>query len=289
MTEYKEILSWEYDPTRSFFKHKASERGSFSVLFCNSSDVCPVFAKGMCAFVGPGGNCPCAWVSKQTSPTPRARSYRDFFNENEERHKDSFGAKLEKVTQISYIGDNYVFLPIPHLSLLTECAELKHVTPVMGGGYMTPHTLVLNRADFTPENIALMLRMIPKSFIGDSIIRDYQEKSVPKFMQQLKDCDPDLYGRVLALMNEDERIRLTGFSNVGRVALLRTLTPNTGVFRDIHGGTWTWDGEWLSSDNSHASFLLVDRFSEIRVRPDANAKVTITDDSQVNADTVFLN
>jgi hypothetical protein len=78
------------------------------------------------------------------------------------------------------------------------------------------------------------------------------------------------------------------FTNVGRKAILDTLTPNIGKFVDTHGDGWTWDGEWLASTNSHSPFMLVKKFSEIKIKPDKGQVVKITDEKQVNSETRFV-
>jgi hypothetical protein len=48
--------------------------------------------------------------------------------------------------------------------------------------------------------------------------------------------------------------------------------------------------EWLSSNNPAASFLLIDRnkIKELRILPDEDVVVKITDDEQINKQTVFV-
>lgn len=103
-----------------------------------------------------------------------------------------------------------------------------------------------------------------------------------------KEIDPALYEEVRD-MNQDH-IGFASMTNVGRKAILQTLTPNVGTFTDIHGGIWVWDGEYLHSNNTHASFTLIEtrEIQECRLKPNGNVAVKVSDDAQVNDNTEFI-
>ena len=126
----------------------------------------------------------------------------------------------------------------------------------------------------------------PKAMMGGEIT-DYQKKEVPKFIKHLSEKMPDTY-KELCLKYERAAQIEKDYSYIGRKALLSTIAPNVGELVDIHKGSWAWDGKYLTSYNSHASFMLTSKFSEIRVIPSENVEIKITDDKQVNKNTVFL-
>jgi hypothetical protein len=116
----------------------------------------------------------------------------------------------------------------------------------------------------------------------------YQKEEIPKFLKHLSEKANDLFLEVIK-KSEHAQSQFKLYSNIGRKAILQTLTPNIGKFVDIHKGEWIWDGEWLKSTNSKASFILAKKFKELWVKPDGNVEVEITDEAQINKDTIFVN
>lgn len=283
----KEIKSWSYDPTKSLFKCRKSDLGAFYTAVCENPDSCPAYKDRKCILMSAvSGKCVCGRITRQPSPSQRSRKYDEFFERMKELHKDTYCNDIKCPAMISYIGNDSVYLPIPYIGLAAEKSN-GEIQFLQGGGYFSSGNPIVSRSEFTPENIIKMIRMRPTAFFG-GVITEYQEKSVPKFCKQLKYLDPDLFSKVTELMTQEERDRLENISDVGRNAVLSTLTPNIGTFTDIHGGVWTYDGEYLRSRNSHASFMLVSKFSEVIVRPDPSCTVAVTDDGQVNDKTEFI-
>ena len=79
-------------------------------------------------------------------------------------------------------------------------------------------------------------------------------------------------------------------TNVGRKARLKTLTPNIGEFKDIHGGLWTWDGMYITSENTKASFTLVEtrEIEECRIKPKDDIIVQVSDERQVHVNAKYI-
>lgn len=174
-----------------------------------------------------------------------------------------------------------VYIPIAHICLN------KNIDFICGKGYFTAETPIMKRSDFNAELIKNeILNFRPEAFIGGYILY-YQEKEVPKFIKWLKDIDKDLFEEVKRLAPK----YFTSISNVGRKAILQTLNPNVGTFKDIHGGIWTWDGEYLYSNNSQGSFMIIEsnETEECRIKPKGNAVVVVSDELQVNDNTEFIN
>lgn len=118
-------------------------------------------------------------------------------------------------------------------------------------------------------------------------ITNYQKEQVPLFIRHLSEKMPDMLKEIINdPANAEIKKIYESLTNIGRTAFLETLTPGVGEFVDIHGGKWEWDGTWLSSKNSHASFVLTG-FSEMKMKPLPKEKVKITDERQVNEKTIF--
>ena len=201
----------------------------------------------------------------------------------EEAHKDVYRAGLKQPKKLEYFM-NLVYIPISYLNLN------ENIDFVDGGGWgLLKGRPIIRREHFNAVFISeQIINFTPRTIFGNQKISDYQEKEVPKFLLWLKQLDPQLYEKVKAMNpNHHGFINMT---NVGRKAILQTLTPNVGTFTDIHGGVWTWDGEYIYSNNTHASFTLIEtrEIQECRLKPKGNVAVKVCDDAQVNDNTEFI-
>jgi hypothetical protein len=179
---------------------------------------------------------------------------------------------------MAFIGD-YVFLPYSHMDLADVGFVQKNI-------YFNVSCPFLLKENFTVDTVLYLLNFRPQAMMGGEIT-SYQKEEVPKFVKHLQEISPDLFDKVYE-KSEKVRAIIQTYSYIGRKALLTSLTPNVGKFVDIHKGEWTWDGEYITSKNSKAAFVLVDKFEEIKIKPVPDAVVVITDNNQVNTDTVFL-
>lgn len=285
-------------PHKSMFKSSRNDRSQVQLVLCSRFEDCDLIKRGECSFNSSFGwhACPYGMHRKYEGFTPKARAYSKW---NEEQKKKYEGVPyLNGHTDVlAFIGD-YVFLPYAHMDM-ADVGWIQKSTGFFGRG-----CAFLKKELFTPQTILQLIDFRPQAMMGGEI-KDYQEKSVPKFVKHLQEKCPDLLEETekleikrlldLGKTNEENhffksKIKqiLAQYSYVGRKAILQTLTPNIGKFVDIHKGEWVWDGEYLTSLNSHASFMLVDRFDEIKVKPRERAKVEITDNAQVNEKTEFL-
>lgn len=109
---------------------------------------------------------------------------------------------------------------------------------------------------------------------------------MPKFVQHLRELFPELYNNV------SKEIDLSGYvvSYIGRKALLSSLEPGTEV-KDGKGNkyTWIWDGTYLTSYDAFLGFMPV-KFSEqiVKLKPLPDEVITISNDNQVTAKTIFI-
>jgi hypothetical protein len=143
----------------------------------------------------------------------------------------------------------------------------------------------LKKENFTPEVIIELIKFRPRTIFTGEEIKTYQEKVPPLFLKHLSEQMPEFFKLVIGT-DEYCKKRYSEFSNIGRKAIVQTLSPNIGLFKDIHGGLWSWDGDNLFSKNSKMSFGLC-KFSEVTLKPLKDQVVCITDEKQVNDLTVF--
>jgi len=210
-----------------------------------------------------------------------AGKFDSWIQEFKNAHKDVYKSNLVSPKKLEYFMD-LVYIPISHLNL-NENIEF-----VCGGGFLPANKPIIKREHFDAEFISQQIINFRPNAIFGVEIKDYQNKEIPKFLMWLKQLDYTLYEKVKE-MNPNHH-GFANMTNVGRKAILQTLNPNTGTFTDIHGGIWTWDGEYLYSNNSHGSFMLIDRseIQECRLKPNKNVVVKVCDDAQVNDNTEFI-
>lgn len=243
----KEIRAWVWNPANSFFKQKKSEKAVGHIISCQCPEKCALYAKGNC--VAFDNHCPYGGRYRVVGYSRMASKFRTWINDFEEKHKEACAAKISQPKKLEYFMD-FVYVPIAYWNL-NERVEF-----VDGGGVFSSSKPIIKRehwnAKFISEEI---INFKPHALFG-GVITNFQEKEVPKFLIWLKQLDPELYEEVKT-MNPDHPA-FTNITNVGRKAVLQTLNPNIGAFADIHGGVWTWDGEYLYSTNSHFSFALIE-------------------------------
>lgn len=275
----KEIKAWVWNPANSLFKRKKSEKAVGHIISCRCPEKCALYAKGNC--VAFDNHCPYGNRSRVVGFSRMALKFNAWINNFKEIHKEAYAANITQPKKLEYFMD-MVYVPISYLCLN------KDIEFIGGKGVFSTAKPILNRDNFNAKLISeQIVNFKPRAIFGGTIT-DYQEKEVPKFLTWLKQLDPELFEEVKS-MNPNHPA-FGGMSNVGRRAILQTLNPNIGTFVDIHGGVWTWDGEYLYSKNSHFAFALIGygETEECRLKPNKNVIVKVSDDAQVNSNTEFI-
>lgn len=270
MKENKVIHFHLFRPDNSLSKQPKNTPAEIQLIICNNSENCQIFERKECAcrYGLFRGFCPYGRLSRQTGYTKRAKKYYSWCREKEERYKGV--PFLNEPKKLGIVGE-YVFLPYAHMDMLKSLPWNNHF---------------LKREDFTVETIIQLVIFRPQAMMGGEI-KSYQEKIPPQFLKHLSEQMPELFQQVIEKSSEAKK-RFQEFSNIGRKAILESIVPDVGRFKDIHGGLWTWDGQILHSTNSHASFMLIKKFKEVMLIPEPGQIVEITDEGQVGKDTIFI-
>ena len=243
----KEIDAWVWNPADALFKQKKSEKAIGHIIYCECPEKCELYAKGNC--VAFDNYCPHGSRDRVIGYSRMASKFHSWINEFKEKHKDVYKSKLTQPKKLEYFMD-LVYIPISYLGL-NENIEF-----VSGGGYFAKGRPIIKREHFNAEFISKkIINFTPYALLGGRI-KYYQDKEVPKFLLWLKQLDNALYEEVKEM--NPTHSGFVAMTNVGRKAILQTLNPNIGTFKDIHGGIWVWDGEYLHSNNTHASFTLIE-------------------------------
>ena len=279
----KEIYAFSVDPKDSIFKADRSDRAKNVVILCEHTEDCPLYARKQCLMLNASGACPGGEKITVTGPTPRAASYHRFLSDFRKAHEGTYRNGLSSCKKFSRVPGG-VFFPIAYVTLFEKVKWLSG-----GKGLFDFAPNIMDEADYTPENMAALITFVPRPMFGPGIIAEYQKEEVPKLIRQLREEDPRMYGKVMELLPDDVRERFAVISNVGRKAMLFSTVPGKGVFEDCHKAHWRWDGEYLTSTDSRAMFLICDKYSELRIKPAKDFEVTITDDAQADENTIFTN
>lgn len=280
MDDPKIITAHVYSPDKSIFKSSKNDKARCTWTTCNNSENCGLHARGECSYVSTFGwqRCPYGKCHSETGFTRRARKYRIWIQERKERFADVLD-KLKSHSGVMAVVGDYIFLPYDRI------ARNEAIPFLAKDGLFHNGSSFLKRESFTIDAVMSICSFRPQALLGGEIT-SYQKEVVPKFILHLSENMPDMYEKLCAVYPRAAEI-ISEHSNVGREAILETLNPNIGVFEDIHGGKWRWDGEYLTSEDSHASFMLVNRFTELRIKPAPKQWVKITDDAQVTENTEF--
>ena len=276
MGEDKVVHFHLFRPENAIFKNvrlaffQANARSEIQIITCNNSENCQYHSRGecVCRYSLFGTPCPYGKLKIEQGFTRRARKYNEWCRDKEEKYN---GVPYLKSPKMLGIVGEFVFLPYSFID--------------MAKNYEWTIKGFIRKEEFTADRVIEFVHFQPQALMGGEI-RDYQKKVPPELLKHLSEQMPKLFKEVIA-KDAKCRERYAEFSNIGRKAILQTLTPNVGQFKDIHGGLWKWDGKQLHSENSKMSFGLT-KFSKASITPLENQEVEITDESQINENTVFV-
>ena len=256
------------------------EKAFCAIIKCDNCSNCDLYKQKQCVRASIlNTQCPYGNVEVERGYTKRARSHFQWVNKRQKDYADYLNVLSGPVSKMAKVGD-YVYLPYSHMNMNKSVPFMSHSQFLIRG------MPFLKVEDFTVDNIVNICNFRPTALMGGEI-KSYQKEVVPTFLQHLSESDNDLF---MQLIESHPKMgdKLKSFSHVGRHVLLHTLNLNIDI-RDIHGGTWFWDGKYLTSTNSHASFMLVNNPQEVRIKPRENSVVKVCNDTHVNENTKFIN
>jgi len=255
------------------------EKAYCKIVRCKNSKNCGLYKRGECAWLAllDWQKCPYGDVRRETGFTKRAKSHYDWVSSRRSLYKNQIH-KLKWHSKMMTIVGDYVFLPYSYMTMNKNIPFLAH------GGFFMKENCFFPKEHFNIKNIISICDFRPQSLIGGEITT-YQTEEVPQFLKHLSEQIPDIFQDLCKKYDRAKQI-VEESSNVGRKALLKTVVPS--VISLNNEGEWTWDGEYLTSHNYRSAFMPVSNFSEIRIKPTEDCSVIITNDEQVNEDTVFF-
>ena len=276
MNQYKPIYYYEYNPQTSFLGKK-TDHASYHVMFCEL-EYCNALEKNKCCLKNSKGYCPYGKKQRFEGPTPKAKTFYDFFKKGREKYGKYSATEIGFVDYLTFlckIGE-YIFLPLSYLD--------NYVNPIVKDlCIQNEHFLPLE--NYTLENIIKLIEYHPYALMGGEI-KAYQEKEVPEFIRQLKFFDKEMYLKVMEAKPTLQAI-VTKIDYRGRKAYLNSLLPGkVGITHDKIG---YWDGKVLKAKaRDIIPFSELDNENELTININDKTVVWIVDNDTVDEEIIKI-
>lgn len=255
---------------------KGNQRQWVEYVTCEKTEKCPLYADGKCAcfryLIGRNLTCPNGKWNRLEGYT--SRSYEKFYKFQslvEEKYKKTAEEFKEKL----YVVADYVYVPLPFLD--------SWVSDTKVDGVVNDHFFKIE--DFNEDLVEKLVTFVPKTIFYEPI-KSYQNEDVPKFINQLKEEMPVIYGKWVRKYPETAQ-KYTDASNVGRTAYVSTLVDGSRI-----GDGWVINGDWLVKDKFDG-YLFTGRFSSknklnVRVKIEDDMVAKVESDEQVDKNTKYV-
>lgn len=249
------------------------------IVYCDKYKDCSFYKQGKCFSAGRWKqNCKYGKKSKVRGYTSRAIKYNEF----KRRYKDDecYNKLDEPNSTIGKIEDTFVI-------------NVNYLHEKEGGGYeiktnIFSHPLIyVNQKEFTNNLISLICDGKPRTFMDNAIIKDYQEKTVPRFLYELKTQFNDIYTRFI---EEYPEYKNKEMNFIGRRAYIYSLKDGVELISNYSDKTsFIKEGEYLKSVTNYKSSFMPFGAEEAELKLKINKKmsVEIKDNSIVDEDTMF--
>ncbi len=261
---------------KSLFSKKESPLIA-EIISCDKCEQCSFFKEGKCLKITSpfSGYCKYGIKERIQGYTSRAARYYDFRKKYE---KDPAFDKLDSVSNDRYIAEIgkelYIYLP---------CTAFDKVNKKITDPALTKCQFFIDKQDFTNEFIYEICTFKPHYVFEYKIIEKYQDKIVPEFLYQLQKYLPDIYNCFIKEYSEFKEIAP---NHTGKNAYIHTLNKNCDI--EIDKNIFKFDGEFLFCDNYKSYWLLNNTPAEVKIKVTEGMTCKITDNSQVNENTIFV-
>jgi len=284
--QYIPIHAFIWNPKTSFFKSAANDTAYCEVYYCSIPSTCPLLKAGQCINdVIFGSKCPFGHKTKENGPTKRSKKCSEWVRDKKEKFGQYKQVKGNPSKKMIVIGD-YVYLPYSFIDMNTGVPFLKH------SHFFSSGQPFISIGSFV-QSIKKIVDFKPQAMIGGEIT-EYQKTSVPQFLVHLQEVFPDYYKQLITDNPEYvARYNLSTKDYVGRKAILRTINPCEVA---IDKNVFTWDGVKLVSKVFDTLWINVKDTNDYRaiekidvvIVPTDKAITVITNNSQVNQNTIFV-
>lgn len=248
-------------------------------IYCDYAEQCTAYKQGKClavaSFFQP--RCKLGRVSIVSGGLKRSKKFEKVYIDAKS-HENY--AKLKYPSNMYFAKtDEKMFLSIPYIRIEPfEDGSIKISDPCFGG-----NGCVFEKEHITVDNFIKILEFQPRSMMG-GIIGDYQRKTVPMLLFQLKRYSPELYKKIMKEKPEFEKMNP---SWIGKTAKLATCNRDM-AYRDHKGNVFYFDGDYIVCENYKTAFMSFDaKCGEMRIKVSEDMNAEITDNNQVLEDTIF--
>lgn len=248
-------------------------------IYCDSADQCSAYKEGKCFCVTAPFSIRCG-VGSVSCIDGGTKQSKAFARVGQEARNNECYAKLSYPhnTYVTRIADK-VFLTIP-----CTWMELSGDVLYVKDPHLMTNKLLMDADLLTPDNIKRICTAQPRALMG-GVIRDYQNKTVPMFLHQLKLVFPEKY-RAFAEEHPDYQIKPPNW--IGRRAKLITCKKGE-TYLDTSKNPFVFDGEWLTCESYKSAFTpFGPNTCTVKIRANEDMVVTISSNEQVTEDTVFV-
>lgn len=236
---------------------KSNERAKVHKYWCQKTDICPLFKRGMCIRLKILGSCIYGEEALfQSNSTKKGKAYGIFIKETEAKLKSGEYFKPPKAYYkycIQLIGDYYY---LPYAQMNHKDGKLK-IPFLEHSSFMISGSNFIKKEDFTTEVICEIVKLRPYAMMGGEI-KSYQEEEIPKFLFHLKYLFPKLFNKAVNLMPEieDRVLDLSIVENIS--ANLSDIPKNCVEGYTIGKGISPagWDGENLTIKGDQDKFSM---------------------------------
>ena len=273
-----------YDPMAPsiFGKPNKNEKAECRTISCTCPD-CPLLAKKECIKTGIfGGYCPYGTTSYEKGYSWRAKNFNKWIQEKKEEYKGITWPKYP-TRKIAFIGD-YVYLPYTHMDMCDKIPILQKSSLFINGRPF------IKKDEWTLQVVEILLDFRPQAMMGGEIT-SYQKEEVPKFLQHLREVDPDMWAALIKKRPELDKAP----DYVGRKALVKTLAPNITIppYDKRYPVEWKWDGTYLTTQSEHVysgtwGGHIRGKERWIKVQPSDTDSIVVKDNSWVNSQTILV-
>lgn len=266
-------------------------RNRAEIVMCDKCDNCSFYKNKKCLNVASFANrCAFGRVNKVTGYTQRAKA-RDVFDA---RYKSDelYGALKEPRDWRVGLIDNVVVFNLTYAicdkkyfnAFEHKWEELEKYRVRENGMFSTGTYSYIPLNDLTSELLDMILSYRPMTLLDNCEIKNYQCKIVPNILFELSRLLPDVYKKLLIDYPKFEEISP---NFVGKTAQIKSLMD--GIVLKTDKGIFIKNGNYLVSDCWKSAFLPFDnKEAEIKIMITDNMTYKITDNSQVDENTVFV-
>lgn len=249
-------------------------------IHCDRSGECSAYKNGECFCVTTffGVRCGIGRVTCVDGCTKQSKTFHRVWREAK-AHPNYGKLKYPYHTTVTRI-DNDVFLTLPHIWLEErEDGQISCRDP-----HLSTNRLLVSSDRLTPENIKRICEFRPRAIMG-GVITDYQFKTVPMFLHQLRGLFPDKFAE-FEKAYPDFEIKAPNWK--GRRAKLATCNRDM-EYKDGSRGVFRFDGDEIVCDCYDSAFAPFGaKKAKIRLQLSDEIVVEITDNKQVIETTVFV-